>query len=261
MGNIEVFFGVTSHSQLKRLPRDISIMVSARWLLKWPRKSVAFEYLKEYKRVFLDSGAFGSAFYDGGFQYTLDAYIELVKIVKPDYWVSMDFPCEASIMPGMNTTERIQRSIDNNIILNRHGISGFVPVVQGWQVEDYCYCCYLMDHFKLVRPVMGIGSVCRRGSQKAVLNVIRAVHNCFHDYGHLDVKYHAFGIKIRTLQCQHGEVQNYLHSFDTAAWQMDGKDERGGWRNCSGPGEALKRLHSYNTKINRLITGPYQLSL
>ena len=56
---VKVYYGLTNYSQLKRLRRDLPIMVSGRWLINLPPTSTAFKYISEYDSVFLDSGAFG----------------------------------------------------------------------------------------------------------------------------------------------------------------------------------------------------------
>ncbi len=37
---LDVYYGLTNYTQLKRAPRELPIMVSARWLLQLPQASV-----------------------------------------------------------------------------------------------------------------------------------------------------------------------------------------------------------------------------
>lgn len=250
---LKVYYGLTNYSQLKRMQRDLPIMVSGRWLIKLPSTSIAFQYMSEYTSVFLDSGAFGAAKYDGGFTYTPDEYLELVHYTRPELWASMDYPCEPSVRNGQTIEERLRLTVDNAAILAKSGIPGFIPVIQGWEPSDYLACIDMMEAAGLVRTVMGIGTLCRRGSQQQIVNIVRHLSSRLPA-----TKFHAFGVKISTLKCNHGEALNYLESIDTAAWQFNEKDELGGWRPRTHQ-ELVRRLEGYKKKLNRRVEGPYQL--
>jgi len=56
---MDIYYGVTNYSQLRVLPADTNIMISARWLANLPPDSVAFKYARRFRSVFLDSGAGG----------------------------------------------------------------------------------------------------------------------------------------------------------------------------------------------------------
>lgn len=252
---MKVYYGLTNHSQLKRIPRDLDIMVSARMLMKMRTSSVAYKYISEFRSVMLDSGAFGSAFWDGGYTYGPDDYLKIVEKVRPDWWVTMDYPCEPNILPNLSTQERIEKTVQNTKILCTAPAPGFLPVIQGWAVDDYLYCAKRMEEEGLILPVMGIGSICRRGSQGEIVAIVAALANRLPE-----IKFHAFGVKINTLNYNNGEILNYLDSLDTAAWQFNEKDELGGWRPRSHQ-EISKRLIGYRDKLNRKLSGPYQLVL
>jgi len=252
---MDIYYGVTNYSQLRALPADIGIMLSARWLISLPRDSVAFEYAKRFKSVFLDSGTFGAHFYDRGFKFTMDEYIDLVSFMRPNLWSSMDVPCEPHLIPiPMSTTERIERTVDNAQYLAAHAPPGFVPVIQGWEIEDYLYCAGLMESCGLIRPVMGIGSLCRRGSQGKIIAIVRELHRKLPD-----TKFHAFGVKISALNYNNGEILNYLHSLDTAAWQFKKCDD--GKRRPISCEEFPKLFDDYSKKLNSKTAGPYQIAL
>jgi len=251
---MEVYYGVTNYSQLKMLPADTNIMISARWLASLPPDSVAFKYARRFRSVFLDSGAFGAHFYDKGFKFTMDEYIDLVSFMKPNLWSSMDVPCEPHLIPiPMSTTERIERTVNNARYL-AHGPPGFVPVIQGWEVGDYLYCADLMESCGLIKPIMGVGSLCRRGSQAKVVAIVRELHRKLPD-----TKFHAFGVKISALNYNNGEVLNYLHSLDTAAWQFKKCDD--GKRRPISCEEFPKLFDDYSGKLNSKIAGPYQITM
>jgi len=252
---MDIYYGVTNYSQLRALPADTNIMISARWLISLPRDSVAFEYAKRFKSVFLDSGAFGAHFYDRGFKFTMDEYIDLVRFMKPNLWSSMDVPCEPHLIPiSMSTAERIERTVNDARYLAHHGPPGFVPVIQGWEVGDYLHCADLMESHGLIRLVMGIGSLCRRGSQAEVVAIVRELHRRLPN-----VKFHAFGIKLNALGYNRGEILNYLHSLDTAAWQFRKRSD--GKRVPISCREFPKLFDDYSGKLNSKTAGPYQITM
>jgi len=251
---LKVYYGLTNHGQLKNMPEDLDIMVSARFLIALSPKSLAFDYLKRYRSVMLDSGAFGCAFYDGGYTYSMMDYVHLVEKVRPALWVTMDYPCEPHIMPNLNVTERIVRTIENTEKLQSLGIPGLLPVIQGWTVEDYKLCVRLMKYKGVIRHLMGIGSICRRGSQSKIVAIVSELRKELPD-----TKLHAFGVKIDSLSYNNGELLNYLHSLDTAAWQF-----KMGVKGLERP----KRRHDYENLIAEYskalearISKPYQLVL
>lgn len=258
MAEIKVYYGLTNHSQLKRLPADANIMVSARWLLKWPWRSIAFDYLKRFNSLFLDSGAYGSALNDGGFRYSPDDYLSLVGKVQPDYWSSMDVCCEPSLPLSMTTRERVQETVRLAEILSRAPYPGFLPVIQGWRVSDYLYCIELLTRKGLIYPVMGIGSLCRRGKVEPILRVLREIHNSLPG-----VKFHTFGAKIRVLTYSLGEAQNYIHSIDTAAWQIKRVKDAGyyaKWRDHRADCY-LAMFKDYRQRLSTILSEPFQLVL
>lgn len=249
---MKVYYGLTNHSQIKRLPRELDIMVSARMLMKMPTSSVIYQYLSEFRSVMLDSGAFGSAFWDGGYTYGTDDYLDIVARLRPAWWVTMDYPCEPNILKDMPVRQRIDRTVDNTATLSTAPFSGFLPVIQGWQIKDFLYCVDRMEQADLIREVMGIGSICRRGKQEPIVAIIRELSKRLPG-----IKFHAFGVKVSTLSYNNGEILNYLDSLDTAAWQFNEKDELGGWRprTCE---DLSRRLIGYKAKLEGRIEGPYQ---
>lgn len=253
---MKIFYGLTNHSQLKpgRLPTDIDILVSARFLMPLPERSPVFEYLQGFGELFLDSGAFGSAFWDGGYTYSCANYLDLVERVQPDWWATMDYPCEPSIRYGggnLTTAQRISRTVENTAWLAEHDLAGFVPVIQGWEITDYLHCADLLEAAGLLRPVMGVGSICRRGSQANVVAILRALRARLPD-----VRFHAFGAKLATCTYANGEALNYLHSIDTAAWQF--KKDANGKRLPLKVSTFPAQFCAYRAKLERLLAGPYQ---
>ena len=106
----------------------------------------------------------------------------------------------------------------------------------------------------MIKPIMGIGSLCRRGSQKYIVAIVSELRNRLPE-----VKFHAFGVKISALNYNNGELLNYLDSLDTAAWQF--KKEAGPDRRPKRCSDYPRLFRDYSEKLNKRINSPYQLVL
>lgn len=69
----------------------------------------------------------------------------------------------------------------------------FMPVVQGYTVDQYRWFAQEMRRHDLVEPLVGIGSVCKRDQKDQILRVANAVRNELPEW----VNYHLFGATIR----------------------------------------------------------------
>lgn len=242
---MKVFYGLTNYSQFNCLPEGINVTISARWLMKSQsaRKSL-YKYRTKFQDVMLDSGAFGAYFYDKGYTYTPEDYLELVDEVNPDLWVTMDVPCD--VENSMVARERIEKTVENTQKLyGRH--EGFISVIQGWEIKDYIYCINLLQKKSLLTPIVGIGSICRRFAQREITNIARNVKANIPS----SIKLHGFGIKISSFSWNFGEMRNYFVSIDTAAWQFNIKK-------CS---EIPTFFARYQKRLQFLLNEPYQLQL
>jgi hypothetical protein len=87
-----------------------------------------------------------------------------------------------------------------------------IPVVQGWERDDYLRCVDLYWSLTGVDittvPLVGVGSVCRRQGTAEAGRILTALHGCgLH-------RIHGFGFKILGLT-EHGDR---LTSADSMAW-------------------------------------------
>lgn len=193
------FFVGTSPKDAYMLPDGTHMMVNAsqfwrgdKWLVSRPSNAGL---------LFLDSGGFVFFNRFGEYPFTPAAYLNLVEKLRPDFFASMDYPCEPSItgkLGKMPIRERIQRTVENTAVLcdmacMLSGKSTIVPVIQGWGVDDYLYCLELHQQAGTLRPYMAVGSMCTRSNSSEICEVFTAVYQAAIQLG--VNRLHAFGLK------------------------------------------------------------------
>lgn len=92
----------------------------------------------------------------------------------------------------------------------------FVPVLQGWDRDDYLRCVdlYLAAGVDLtVEPIVGVGSVCRRQATDEITAIFAALDG---------IRCHGFGVKSAGL-AKYGHL---LASADSMAWSFRGRHIR-----------------------------------
>jgi hypothetical protein len=215
MAGVEFFLGTHQPGWLawSRVP----LFVSDRRLRKYRRLPRAAT------RWALDSGGFTELDTHGSWDHGPSpvAYVASVRRYRDEIgqlaWAApQDWMCEPWITAktGLSIAEHQRRTVDNYLHLRDLGPDlPFVPVVQGWQLDDYLACVDLYAAAGVdlrTVPVVGLGSVCRRQATCEAANIINALHAV--GVGHL----HGFGIKILGLR-RYGQR---LTSADSMAWSI-----------------------------------------
>jgi hypothetical protein len=133
--------------------------------------------------------------------------------------------------------EHQERTVANYLDLRDRG--PFIPVLQGWTLEDYETCIDLYADAGVdlsAVPLVGLGTVCRRQATPEIARVVSALS--LHG-----LRLHGFGMKSRGL----ARVSHILTSADSMAWSTGGRmawhhdrrqlcdgGHRGSCANCSG---------------------------
>lgn len=138
----------------------------------------------------------------------------------PDFIAIQDWPCEPSVRArtGMTVRQHQDLTLESfGMLIGEIEHLPWLPVLQGWELEEY------LEHFEMYRAagvdladgrLVGIGSVCRRGSQKGIARIIRGL-------APLGIRMHAFGLSINGLR----EVGHLLASSDSTAWSKTAREE------------------------------------
>jgi hypothetical protein len=121
---------------------------------------------------------------------------------------------------GLSVREHQRRTVANYRHLKQLGPElPIIPVVQGWQLDDYLRCIDLYTAASIdltAEPLVGVGSICRRQGTAEIAAIIKALH----DRG---LRLHGFGVKTIGLS-RYGQ---YLASADSMAWSLHGRRQRG----------------------------------
>lgn len=188
--------------------------------LDWALDSAGFTAMNLWKSKGTQPGMAGI------YPWSYEAYVELATLLKPTWWASSDCCCEEEIAGNkdevdfrlratatlLEGTLRVVYKWQNQLAKEmsesaiRNMITPPVPVIQGWEVDDYLRS---YDQIRevwsrwepwLAPPVlMGVGSVCRRhltDRRHGLYAILEALDR------HIDpgTSLHYFGIKGHSLK-------------------------------------------------------------
>jgi hypothetical protein len=195
----------------------VPLFVSARRLAmrkKLPRAAGAWA---------LDSGGFSELSLHGGWQTPSSQYVEEVRRWRDEIgqleWASaQDWMCEPFMIQrtGLSVRRHQELTVSNFVdLMQRDPSLPWVPVLQGWATGEYLNHleAYARAGFDLTkRPLVGIGSVCRRQNTFRAEHLVRELHS----YG---LRLHGFGFKTTGLP----RVWDVLTSSDSLAWSYNAR--------------------------------------
>lgn len=212
--DIDIYYGVASGQQRSALSRldPEGVMISHATARNTPIEG-------DYD-FFVDSGGYHHMKVGSG-EYTDsdEAYIEYLEEYQPDFYALRDYPCEPDLLDtiGRTVADQQERTVDHHIQmlekLEDADLEGrAVTCVQGWTRQQYLeHLDAFHDHGIPVDHV-AIGSVCRRGADEDIAEVILALRDELPSATHL----HAFGVKGSVLRF--AEIVEALDSVDSAAY-------------------------------------------
>ena len=228
------------------------------WPLPYlPRVMLSFNMLRKIKMPWkidipfmMDSGAFSVILKYGKYPFTPEEYASGIEKWHPDIAWTMDYPCEPSVQKKghYDPVSAQEMTIDNQIkLLDLNANTQMV--VQGWTVSDYLENLDGIKDQGLLTEHLGIGSVCRRGQNRKIARIVRAIHNNVPSW----VKLHGFGIKVSVLKDT--DARFYLHSVDGQSWGYEMR--YGDWLKGKFNGKTWKdkvpNLESYVAKIESML--------
>ena len=195
----------------------------------------------------MDSGI-GSLFKNGTRTLTIEKYKEILNKWNPPIAWAYDWPCEPSIRESLKYSVKEAQSMTTQNTIEMIDDYPIYPVIQGWKLSDYLDHIDQIKAHGLIKERMGIGSICRRGSQADIIRIIKAIRSDLPSY----VKLHGFGIKIAVLK---GEGRFLLFSADSTSWDIERRYYE--WTTESQRGltwqEKIPRLEEYITKIESML--------
>jgi hypothetical protein len=168
----------------------------------------------------LDSGGFTEIGNYGLWRTTVEEYesevLRLMSIGKMQWCAPQDWMCEPLMLlkTGLTVQEHQQRTVENFLELRSRRLP-VIPVLQGWQIDDYVRCVemYARAGVDLTsEATVGLGSVCRRQATNEIFEITRELAG----YG---LRLHGFGVKMSGLS-KYGQ---FLVSADSMAWSFGGR--------------------------------------
>jgi hypothetical protein len=214
MPDIQLYYGAASGQQrcaLRRLdPGGVMISHATQNNEPWDGDHRLFVDCGGYHHMMNGAGEYGDSD---------EAYLRYLLKHRPHLYALRDYPCEPDLLSelGRTVADQQRRTTDHHIALYEqvrgHSLAdNAVSVLQGWTPQQYLsHLDDLRDH-GLVTDRLAIGSVCRRGADQDIAEVIMRVREAVPDR----VGLHAFGVKGSVLRFE--EVADALDSVDSAAY-------------------------------------------
>lgn len=126
---------------------------------------------------------------------------------------------------GLSVAEHQRRTVANFVRLRelwadsgQRRDSPFMPVLQGWRIDDYhrCWDLYEQAGVRITQhyPVVALGSVCRRQATDEIGSIVASLRESAPG-----MPLHGFGIKTAGL-VQYGHL---LTSADSMAWSFNAR--------------------------------------
>ena len=262
---ITMYYGAASGQQrsaLRRLEAPAVMISHATSSNKpWP----------EIERLFVDCGGYHHMMTGGGEYHDSDEdYLEYLLKHRPHLYALRDYPCEPDLLEGLGRTveDQQRRTLDHHIQLydkvEGHTLADrAVTVVQGWTVSQYLNHLDALREHGLPMEHVAIGSVCRRGYDEEIAEVVLAVRDALPERSSL----HAFGVKGSVLRFR--EVVEALDSVDSAAYdyaasrvpseRADGESFT--WEDCARSNLNWRHELYQTVGTEQLGTGQQQLTL
>lgn len=120
---------------------------------------------------------------------------------------------------GLTVAEHQRLTVENYLTLCTMAADlPFVPVLQGWDHEDYLRCADLYDAAGVdlaAEPVVGVGTVCRRQDTGFARQLMTDLHG-------MGLALHGFGIKGGGLS-----YRDKMTSYDSMAWSFRARRDAG----------------------------------
>ncbi len=224
-------FYTVCHSNMDSLNRginsvnqEVNLLTSYSHIYKNPTKPI--ELPANGKRFMIDSGAYDFLIREKNddFPFTATEYAEVMINLPLDNFksftvVSMDYICSPE--EENNNMELIEKTLDNAEFL-KHEFNNcqkinFMPVVQGYQKQEYIHCVKEMVRREIIQEgdYIGIGSLVARRKLKETRAIIRTISN-YLKKEISNFKMHCFGINLSIIKDK--EIFNMINSIDSLTW-------------------------------------------
>lgn len=171
----------------------------------------------------LDSGGFTELSMHGRWHTSARTYVAAVRRYRDeigglDWAAPQDWMCEPFMVAktGLTVAEHQARTVDSVQELRALAPDlPFVPVLQGWDLDDYLHCIDLYATAGIdltAEATVGLGSVCRRQSTTHIEDICATL-------AAQGIRLHGFGVKTTGL----ARYGRHLTSADSLAWSYNAR--------------------------------------
>lgn len=254
------FIGLNPRWQMyKFLPKNLNVMYSAFGFWDNNRREwrKGYKFKRNFGLKWLDCGGFTALNNYNDYPFSVVNYANLIARLRPDYYATMDYPCEPEISRSlslMTNGDRIKTTVENAVKLSEYekqlpGI--MVPIIQGYTLEEYLHCLHLHGRAGTIRDYMAVGSMCRRISNDELSKLIPGIYYAAQKAG--CSKLHFFGLKLSAaLEPYH----DMIWSRDSAVIFMSAskklRKQMGGRRFPKGQKEKKMVFYDFLAKVNNM---------
>lgn len=212
--NLTLYYGAASGQQrsaLRRLdPEAVMISHATKNNKPWEGDHDVFVDCGGYHHMMTGDGTYATSDED---------YLEYILKHRPHLYALRDYPCEPDLLEDLGRTVEDQqsRTLEHHASLyddvRGHSLAdSAVSVIQGWTKDQYLWHLDQLRDRGLLTNTVAIGSVCRRGYDEEIAEVIFSIREALPSKHNL----HAFGVKGSVLRFR--EVVDALDSVDSAAY-------------------------------------------
>lgn len=173
----------------------------------------------------LDSGAFTEISTHGHYRTSVDDYAREVHNMARGNMiaaVSQDYMCEPFIVEktGLTVAKHQELTTQRYDDLSKLVKSVYLmPVLQGYGKQDYLDHLDMYDGRLAKDAWVGVGSVCKRNGNPAVIyEILSAITR-----KRPDLRLHGFGLKTTSLM--YPAIRNLLYTADSMAWSFAARKE------------------------------------
>lgn len=115
----------------------------------------------------LDSAGFVAMVRYRGYRWTLGQYVAFAGTYPWDWWAAPDFCCEREVAADRAEVLHRVRATAAKLawalaLAADMGVKPCLPVLQGWEPDDYLRCADLITGYMDLPDLVGLGSMCRR---------------------------------------------------------------------------------------------------
>ena len=166
--------------------------------------------------------------------------------------VAQDWMCEPLVLSatGLTVAEHQRRSTNAWLELRELTGTYVMPVIQGYQPQEYQHHLQQLSRHLPERAWTGVGSICRRQANpdqvSAILSAILTERP--------DLRLHGFGLKTTSLR--RADIAARLHTIDSMAWSLQGRYQR-----HTGNNNSLQYCLQWTQRVASIQPQPSQMAL